>query len=176
MPAGDPRYPIGPFAPSPPTDAAERGRLIQVIADCPDRLASAVRGLDESQLDTPYRAGGWMLRQVAHHLPDSHMNAYMRFKLALTEDAPTIKPYAEDRLARLADYGRTPLEVSVTLLTALHARWVVLLESMDDRAWERTFAHPETGIQTLAQALDLYAWHSRHHVAHITSARARHGW
>jgi len=177
MPSVDPtRHPIGIYVPDPPRDPAGRAERIGHLAACPDRLAEALFDLDESQLDTPYREGGWTIRQVAHHLPDSHMNAYLRMKLALTEDAPTVKPYFEDRLARLADYRDTPAQTSVTLLRALHERWVVLLRNLGESDWQRTFVHPESGLQTLDQVLDLYAWHSRHHVGQIASLRARKGW
>jgi uncharacterized damage-inducible protein DinB len=128
-----------------------------------------VEGLSEEQLNTPYRPGGWTVRQVVHHLPDSHMNSYVRFKLALTEDAPTIKPYDEALWANLADSSTTPLETSLALLDALHVRWVRLLKSMTDADFMREFRHPESGLIRLDQNLALYAWHGKHHVAHITS-------
>jgi uncharacterized damage-inducible protein DinB len=134
-----------------------------------------VGGLREQQLDTPYRPGGWTVRQVVHHVPDSHMNAYVRFKLALTEDAPTIKPYAEDRWAKLSD-SSAPLETSLTLLENLHSRWVLLLRSLSEEDWGRTFRHPELGVRRLDQTLGLYAWHGLHHTAHVTSLRQRMGW
>jgi hypothetical protein len=134
-----------------------------------------VGGLDDSQLDTPYRDGGWTVRQVVHHVADSHANSYVRFKLALTEDWPTIKGYDEAAWANLADSG-LPIEVSLTMIEALHGRWVGLLESLSDDDFQKGFAHPEMGRQNLARALALYDWHSRHHTAHITSLRVRQGW
>ena len=128
-----------------------------------------MKGLSEQQLDTPYRPEGWTVRQVAHHVPDSHLNSYIRFKLALTEQEPTIKPYDEDRWARLADTPTTPVEVSLALLDSLHDRWVRLLRSLRPEDWKRTFRHPELGPVSLEKNLALYAWHGRHHVAHITS-------
>jgi len=132
--------------------------------------------LTASQLDTPYRPGGWTVRQVVHHVPDSHLNAYVRFKLALTEDSPTIKPYDEAAWAKLADTAETPVEVSLQLLESLHARWVRLLESMTEADFARQFHHPESGTMSLDTYLSGYAWHCRHHVAHITQLRARMGW
>jgi hypothetical protein len=132
--------------------------------------------LSTQQLDTPYREGGWTVRQVAHHVPDSHMNAYVRFKLALTEEDPVIKPYAEDRWARLGDTQATPIEVSLALLESLHSRWVGLLRSLRPEDWKRTFRHPELGLVSLEKNLAMYSWHGRHHVAHITELRKRMGW
>jgi hypothetical protein len=173
----DPRYPVGKFEYRSPSTDAQRSAFIQTIADTPGRLRDALRGLTASQLDTPYRDGGWTVRQVAHHLPDSHMNGFTRFKLALTEDGPTIKPYDETRWAELGDVRGTPVETSVNLLDALHQRWVVLLRSMGGGDWERTYMHPEHGRTfTLDNALGLYDWHCRHHVAHITTLRQRKGW
>jgi hypothetical protein len=172
----DLRYPIGPYrleyAPPP-------GRLaewIAEIAEAPARLREAVAGLSDEQLDTPYRPGGWTVRQVAHHLPDSHLNSYVRFRLALTEDEPTIKPYDEVRWAGLADARTAPVEASLALLDGLHRRWVLLLESLTDAEWDRRFVHPQLGVRTLRQTAGLYAWHGRHHVAHIMSLRRRMGW
>jgi hypothetical protein len=131
-------------------------------------MRTGVAGLTREQIDTPYRPGGWTARQVAHHVPDSHMNAFIRFKLALTEDQPTIKPYDEARWAKLPD-AALPIEPSLDLLEALHLRWVGLLEAMTEREFHRTFAHPESGVWRLDQYLAQYAWHGRHHVAHIMS-------
>jgi uncharacterized damage-inducible protein DinB len=153
----------------------ERRAAIEEIRAAPARLRAALDGLDERQLDTPYRPGGWTLRQVAHHLPDSHLNAYIRCKLALTEDAPTIKPYDEAAWARLQD-SRLCIDVSLRLLDAVHERWVVLLDSLSEAEWERTFVHPEVGVTRLDQLVALYAWHGRHHEAHVTSLRERMGW
>ena len=172
----DPRYPIGKFDYEGPPSEAQRKKLIDDIAHAPAALRAAIRGLSPQQLDTPYRDGGWTVRQVAHHVPDSHMNAYIRFKLALTEDEPTIKPYMEDRWAELPDTRSTPLEVSLALLDALHDRWVRLLRSLQPQDWQRTFRHPELGVMPLEKTVAMYAWHGRHHVAHITELRKRMGW
>ena len=146
-----------------------------VLEAAPDTFRAAVSGLDDTQLDTPYRVGGWTVRQLVHHLPDSHLNSYVRFKLALTEDAPVIRLYLEERWAELPDSSLEPV-VSLKLLTALHSRWVALLRAMDESDFARTFVHPEDGAQTLAQSLALYAWHARHHTAQITDLRKRQGW
>ncbi len=172
----DLRYPIGKFRFEGPTTEEQKHNSIDEIAQAPANLRSAVNGLADQQFDTPYRPDGWTVRQLAHHVPDSHLNAYMRFKLALTEDEPTIKPYAEDRWAQLADTRVTPVEVSLKLLEALHERWVGLLRSLKLEDWKRTFRHPELGVMDLEKTLALYAWHGRHHVAHITSLRERNGW
>jgi hypothetical protein len=173
----DHQYPIGRFE---FTDVrlsgANRDDLIRQIEDAPARLREAVFGLTGEQLDTPYRPGGWTVRQVVHHLPDSHLNSYVRFKLALTEDEPTIKPYDEAAWANLQDSRSTPIEVSLSLLESLHARWVVLLRSLRPEELDRTFRHPELGTVTLGKNIALYAWHGRHHVAHITGLRERMGW
>lgn len=171
------RYPIGEFEPVERVSAEQRNEWIRQIAETPRELRSAVRGLSEEQLNTPYRNGGWTVRQVVHHIPDSHMNSYIRFKLALTEESPTIKPYMENRWAELVDYLHTPIEVSLTLLESLHERWVTLLSDLDHHQWSRTFTNPESGdTLSLQTAVGLYAWHGRHHVAHITSLRERIGW
>ncbi len=172
----DPRFPIGKFHYDGPPNAEQKQSFLDEIAQTPARLRAAVKGLSETQLDTPYRDGGWSVRQVVHHLPDSHMNAYIRFKLALTEDEPTIKPYAEDRWAQLADTKATPVEVSLTMLDSLHDRWVRLLGSLTPPEWTRTFRHPEMGPMSLEKTLALYAWHGRHHVAHVTELRKRMSW
>lgn len=171
----DLQYPIGKF--SVPTDvlAPLRSRWMEEVSQAPARLRGAVVGLKEEQLDTPYRPGGWTVRQVVHHVPDSHMNAYVRFKLALTEDTPTIKPYAENFWAELAD-STAPLETSLSLLENLHHRWVLLLRSLREEDWSRTFRHPDLGVRRLDQTLALYAWHGRHHAAHITNLRQRMNW
>ena len=173
----DARYPIGPFQRRDKLDADERRVLIQQIADAPAKMRAAVSGLGESQLDTPYREGGWTLRQVVHHVPDSHMNAYMRLKLAMTEENPVIRPYDEAQWAMLPDTRETPVEVSLALLESLHARFVTLLRSLRDEDFGRTFRHPEhQGTQNIDWLVALYAWHGRHHVGHITSTRERLGW
>ena len=153
--------------------AKRREHSIQVLAKLPSQMRAAVRGLSPEQLDTPYRPEGWSVRQVVHHVPESHMNAYIRFKLALTEDQPTIKPYREDAWAKLPDVAITPIEVSLQLLAALHSRWVDLLGTMKPEDFARTLIHPERGVLTLDQMLAMYAWHSEHHLAHITSLHDR---
>lgn len=172
----DPRFPIGTFKMPEPVGASQRAEWIDTIAQTPARLRTAIQGLSEAQFDTPYREGGWTVRQVIHHVPDSHMNAYVRFKLALTEDEPTVKPYSEGAWARLTDSSATPLEVSLTLLEALHERWVILLRSLSEADWRRAYIHPEAGRVGLERALGMYAWHGAHHVAHITGLRQQQGW
>ena len=172
----DPRYPIGPFSPDANPTPEGRSRHVEQITALPAKLRSALRGLSAQQLDTPYRDGGWTVRQVAHHVPDSHMNAYIRFKLALTENVPTIKPYEEAAWARLKDSESTSVEVSLNLLEALHIRWVNLLRSMKTEDFSRKLNHPEAGVQTLDHVLALYDWHGNHHVAHITTLRERMKW
>ncbi len=172
----DLRYPIGKFHFDGPLSEEQKKTLLNEIAGAPANVRAAVRGLSEAQFETPYRPGGWTVRQVVHHVPDSHLNSYVRFKLALTEEEPTIKPYAEDRWAELADTKSTPIEVSLTLLDSLHDRWVRLLGSLTPEQWKRTFRHPDLGSMTLEKTLALYAWHGRHHVAHITALRQREGW
>lgn len=172
----DLRYPTGRFSVVSDVTADQRRTWIRRIAETPAALREAVAGLNDARFDTPYRPGGWTVRQVVHHLPDSHMNAYVRWKLALTEDNPTIRPYDEAAWATVADTANTPPEVSLALLEALHRRWVVLLESLDARDFARPLQHPEHGSITLDWMLQLYAWHGRHHVAHITALSAREGW
>lgn len=172
----DLRFPIGRFSYDGPPTEEQRQTLLDEIAHTPHNLRAAVNGLSDSQLETPYRPDGWTVCQVVHHVPDSHLNSYVRFKLALTEDEPTIKPYAEDRWAELADTKATPLEVSLTMLDSLHDRWVRLMRSLSTGDWKRTFRHPEHGTMTLEKNLAMYAWHGRHHVAHITRLRERNRW
>ncbi|HKM47949.1 MAG TPA: putative metal-dependent hydrolase [Terriglobales bacterium] len=172
----DLRYPIGKFHYEGPPTEDQKKKLLADIEQTPAHLRAAIKGLSDQQLDTPYRPEGWTVRQLTHHVPDSHLNAYIRFKLALTEDEPTIKPYAEDRWAKLADTQTTPVEVSLTMMDSLHARWIRLLRSLKPEEWKRTFRHPELGLMPLEKNLALYAWHGRHHVAHITSLRQRNGW
>ena len=173
----DPRYPIGPFSVEGELTPARREGWIAELADAPAQLRAAVQGLSEAQFDTPYREGGWTVRQVVHHLPDIHLNAYVRFKLALTEDNPTIRPYDEGRWAELPDSSLTTVGVSLVLLEALHRRWVVLLRAMQEAEWSRTYFHPEHQKSfRLDGILAMYAWHGRHHVAHITGLRERMGW
>lgn len=172
----DLQYPVGKFQMEATITEAERQRLIESLAQAPARLRAAVAGLSPEQLDTPYRPGGWTVRQVAHHVPDSHLNAYTRFKLGLTEEEPTIKPYDEKQWAELEDVRRTPIETSLALLAALHERWDVLLRALPAEAFARTIRHPELGVLTLETQLRLYEWHGRHHAAQITSLRERMGW
>lgn len=172
----DPRYPIGEFAPDPDVTEEKRRAWIEEIARAPDRLRAAIAGLLREQLDTPYRAGGWTVRQVVHHLPDSHMNAYVRMKLALTEEEPTIKTYDQERWAELIDAKAAPIETSLALLETLHQRWTLLLRSLTPPDFRRVLNHPELGRMTIDDIVQLYAWHGRHHVAHITSLRERMGW
>ena len=171
----DLRYPIGRFAATATIDAATRAESIETLRMLPERLRAAIAGFDDERLDTPYREGGWTVRQVIHHIADSHANSYIRFKLALTEASPTIKPYDEAAWAALPD-SRLPVEESLNLIEALHARWVALLELLTDEDFQKDFVHPARGRQNLATALALYDWHGRHHTAHITSLRARMGW
>lgn len=172
----DLRYPIGEFRMGGSNTPEQRGEMIGRIEHAPGRMRAAVKGLSDAQLETPYRPGGWTVRQLVHHVPDSHLNAYTRFKLALTENEPTIKPYDQERWAKLEDTRRTPVETSLTLLEALHGRWVVLLRSLRPEDFARKLRHPEIGAMTLDQVLAMYAWHGAHHVAHITSLRERMGW
>lgn len=172
----DARYPIGRFTWSGNTTEEERRQFIAQIEDAPAKLCEVVKGLSEQQLDTPYRDGGWTVRQVVHHLPDSHMNAYIRFKLALTEDLPMVKTYEQQRWADLIDAKAGPIEPSLALLESLHQRWVMLLKSMSASDFVRRLKHPELGEVILEKYLAMYAWHGRHHVAHITSLRERMKW
>lgn len=175
--SNDPRYPIGPFQRRDELSGDERRAMLDDIAATPAKMRAAVTGLTEEQLDTPYRDGGWTLRQVVHHVPDSHLNAYCRLKLALTEDVPTIRPYDESTWAKLEDSRLTPIEVSLTLLESLHARWMTLFRSMKAEDFRRTFRHPEhEGTPTLDWLVAMYAWHGKHHAGHITSLRERMGW
>jgi hypothetical protein len=173
--AVDLRFPIGKADRKAVLTPEERRVRIEQIAETPGRLSVAVAGLTPAQLDTPYREGGWTVRQVVHHLADSHMNSFVRFKLALTEKEPTIKPYEQDLWAGLAD-SALPIEISLSLLTALHQRWVIVLQNMKPGDFARTLSHPEQGLITLDQNLCIYAWHGRHHVAHVTALRERKGW
>ena len=172
----DPRFPTGPFTFNPDVTPEMRRASIAAIRETPAALRAAVRGLSEAQLNTPYRDGGWTVRQVVHHVPESHMNAFIRFKLGLTEDNPTIKPYNEAAWAKLADIQRVPVETSLALLDALHERWVALLELLKPEDFARPVQHPEYGPMTLDKLLQMYAWHGRHHVAHVTTLRDREGW
>jgi uncharacterized damage-inducible protein DinB len=165
----DPRYPIGKFEAPRSISAQDRAGLIDNVATAPARLRTAVRGLSDKELDTPYRDGGWTVRQVIHHVPESHMNAYIRFKLALTEQDPVIKPYDEAAWARLPDNAGASIESSLRLLEHLHERWVVLMRAMEEEAWKRRYIHPEQGRAVpLEEVLALYSWHGDHHIAHVT--------
>jgi len=173
----DPRYLIGKFSPPPSISPQDRDSAIEAIAELPRKLRAAVRGLSEAQLDTPYREGGWTLRQTVHHIADSHMQSFGRMRLALTEDWPAICAYQEDQWAELADSRTGSVEPSLNLLEALHARWVVLLRSLDDADWSRRgFQHPVSGKKSIEQAGLTYAWHGRHHTAQIAALRQRMGW
>lgn len=172
----DLRYPIGQFQYEGPLSNDQRRDFIDAIDRTPTLLREAVTGLSDEQLETPYRPEGWTVRQVVHHVPDSHINAYVRFRLALTEDKPSIKPYMEAQWAELPDARTAPIEPSLVLLHTLHERWVLLLRSMTADQFQRAFQHPEWGEVTLAMNLALYAWHGRHHVAQITALRERMGW
>jgi uncharacterized damage-inducible protein DinB len=172
----DPRYPNGPFHYERPLTAAERRRAIAKIEQTPAKMRAAVKGLRAKQLDTPYRDGGWTVRQVVHHVPDSHLNAYTRLKLALTESEPTIKPYDEKGWANLADTRATPVETSLALLENLHRRWVTIWKSLKPSDYARTLRHPEAGVRTVDWLLALYSWHGDHHVGHVTALRKRMGW
>lgn len=170
------RFPIGRFQVEGPIGEQQRREWIADVAAAPAHLRLAVAGLQPDQLETPYRPGGWTVRQVVHHVADSHMNSYVRFKLALTEEKPVIKGYDEARWAELTDGRTEPVAVSLALLDALHQRWVTLLQSLEPAAWERTFVHPDLGELRLDRTLGVYSWHGRHHVAHITALRRRMGW
>ena len=172
----DLRYPIGQFVAQSSVTDAQRRALIDGIAEAPAKLRAAVSALSPDQLDTPYRPAGWTVRQVVHHLADSHMNSYVRFKLALTEERPTVKPYDEKRWAELEDARTAPPEVSLGLLEPVHRRWVLLMRSLAPADWSRTFTHPESGAVSLELALQQYEWHGRHHIAHITALHRRMGW
>jgi uncharacterized damage-inducible protein DinB len=172
----DPRYPIGKFEMPAQVSPARRQQAMDEIASTPAKLRAAVKGLNDAQLDTPYRQGGWTVRQLVHHVPDSHLNAYVRLKLALTEDNPTIKPYDEAAWAKLADSNSTPIEVSLTLMDSVHDRWVRIWRSLKPEQFARKLVHPENGERTVDWLLFLYEWHGKHHTAHITELRKQKGW
>jgi len=172
----DLRYPVGPFEFAGTLSNGQRQTLIDQIAATPEKMRAAVAGLSDEQLNTPYRPEGWTVRQVVHHVPESHMHSYVRFKLAVTEEEPIIKTYFEDRWAQLDDAKQAPVGLSLNLLEALHERWVWFLRSLKDADFQRTFRHPELGTVSVDKNIALYAWHGRHHVAHITSLRERMGW
>jgi uncharacterized damage-inducible protein DinB len=172
----DPRYPIGKFSFEGTLTEQQKAKFLDDIEQAPAQLAAAVHGLSDKQLDTPYRDGGWTVRQVVHHVPDSHLNSYLRFKLALTEDEPLIRSYLEDRWAELPEAKSAPIGLSLALLSSLHMRWMLMLRALQPADWKRTFRHPENGLMTLEKNLALYAWHGKHHVAHVTGLRERMGW
>jgi hypothetical protein len=172
----DLRFPVGKFVPAENLGDALRAAFITTIDELPARLREAVTGLTEAQLETPYRPDGWTVRQVVHHLADSHANSLIRFKLGLTEDVPTIKPYLEDRWAELVDSKHAPIELSLNQLDSIHARWVLVLKSMSAEDFDRNLYHPEHGEVSLNYMLGLYEWHCRHHLAHITELRKRSSW
>lgn len=172
----DLQYPMGRYTHEGPVSDDQLRDWINEIATLPAQMRSAARGLTDAQLDTSYRPGGWTLRQVIHHVPDSHTNAYVRFKWALTEDTPAIKAYNETAWADLGDTRVTPVETSLDFLTALHARWVALMGTMSPEAWDRSLVHPVGGPMVLRWMAGMYAWHGRHHLAHLTTTIERHGW
>jgi uncharacterized damage-inducible protein DinB len=172
----DPRYPIGKYEPQPYTEEQKKKWLLD-LQFLPEGIERAIQNLDEAQLKTPYRLEGWTVKQLVHHVADSHMNAYIRFKLGLTEDKPAIKPYEEKEWAYLADNDAVPINVSITLLHALHIRWVAAIKDLTEEQWNRTVFHPASKREmTLWFLLGLYAWHSNHHIAHITSLRENRNW
>jgi uncharacterized damage-inducible protein DinB len=172
----DLRYPIGKFSFDGTLTEEQKAKFLDDIEETPARLQASVRGLSDKQLDTPYRDGGWTVRQVVHHVPDSHLNSYMRFKLALTEEEPTIRTYMEDRWAELPEAKNAAIGPSLELLSSLHTRWMLMLRALKPADWKRAFRHPEIGLMTLEKNLALYAWHGKHHVAHVTGLRKRMGW
>lgn len=172
----DLRFPVGKLQRPESLSAEQRAAMIETIAALPARMRQAVAGLSREQLQTPYRPEGWTVHQLVHHVADSHLNAYVRLKLALTEDNPTIKPYEEARWAELPDTAATPVETSLTLLESLHERWANLLRAMQPADFARPLSHPENGPMTVDGLLATYDWHSRHHLAHITNLRERMGW
>ncbi|MEO6803727.1 MAG: YfiT family bacillithiol transferase [Granulicella sp.] len=171
----DARYPIGKFERPETVTPNEIRNAIATLAETPELLRNAVGGMDQEQLNTPYREGGWTVRQVVHHIADSHMNSFIRLRMALTEDWPTITAYNEAAWATLHD-SAAPVEWSLELIEALHARWVMLLSSLEEAQWQRGFVHPERGRMTIETATLIYAWHSQHHIAHITHLSSREGW
>lgn len=171
----DLRYPVGKFDPDFEATADVREKFIQTISNLPEKLNEAVKNLSDEKLDTPYRPEGWTVRQVVHHIADSHLNSFCRFKLALTEEFPTIRAYYEDRWAELVD-SKMPIDVSMKIIEGIHSRWTSLLKSMSEEDFERKLNHPESGEWTLGKMLGLYDWHSRHHLAHITTLAERENW
>jgi len=174
--SADPRYPVGKYVRSATITPAQRAEFIDDLARLPERVTAATRGLTLEQLDTPYRDGGWTVRQVVHHIADSHMNAYIRMRLAATEDDPPVKTYDEKAWAQLADSRTAPIDLSLTLLDSLHRRWVMWLRLLDAGSFSRGVSHPEWGAISIDNLVELYAWHCRHHVAHIAELRKRMSW
>jgi hypothetical protein len=172
----DLRYPIGRFKAPATSNPTNRAEQIEALRQLAANLRAATAGLNDAQLDTPYRDGGWTVRQVIHHIADSHANAVIRFRLALTEDWPTVKPYDPAAWAELADSRKLPIEVSMPIIAGMHTRWITLLESLSEEDFQKGYNHPEHGKQALSTVLAMYAWHARHHTAHITALRARQGW
>jgi uncharacterized damage-inducible protein DinB len=172
----DLRYPIGPFEGVESLTPVQRAAAVEAIATLPAALRAATRGMTKEQLETPYRPGGWTVRQVVHHVADSHINAYTRLRLALTEETPTVRPYQEADWAKLSDAAAGDIETSLTLLDALHGRWVALMRSLPVEAFQRRYRHPESGVHPVDNILAMYAWHGLHHTAHITEMRKRMGW
>jgi len=168
-------FPIGKYDRNQKITFEHRKRFMGEIAELPNDLREAVENLSDEQIDSPYRPGGWTMRQVIHHVGDSHMNSFIRFKLALSEDNPTIRPYAEDLWAETAEY-KMPVEVSLNLIDSIHQRWTALLQSMSDADFARTVNHPETGLWTLEDLLGMYVWHGKHHAAHINNLKKRNDW
>jgi len=171
----DLRYPVGEFDKNIEVTPEMRAEFIRIIADLPKKITEAVNGLNDEQLDTPYRPKGWTVRQTVHHVADSHINSLCRFKLAMTEENPTIRPYFENLWAELAD-SKLPISVSLRIIEGIHERWTALLESLTDDDFQKTLVHPESGEWTVEKFLALYAWHSRHHTAHIRRLCERNGW
>lgn len=173
----DLRYPIGKFSPPASLSPQERAAAVSIITELPAKLRAAVNGLSDQQLDTPYRNGGWTIRQTVHHVADSHSQASSRVRMAVTEDWPTVAPYQESLWAELPDARTMPVEVSLEILNGVHARWAALLQSLKEEDWTgRGYRHPENGMQSLERVATLYAWHGRHHTAHINGLRQRMGW
>jgi hypothetical protein len=171
----DVRYPVGKFTAPATISLVDRSHAVEILAELPSLLREALRGLDSDQKNTPYREDGWTVRQVVHHLADSHMTAFHRVRRALTEENPMVAGYDEKAFAMLPDVV-APTEWSLELIESLHARWVMMLQGLEDAQWKRTYNHAERGTSTIEQATVLYAWHSRHHLAHITHLRTAQGW
>ncbi|MBI2685938.1 MAG: putative metal-dependent hydrolase [Acidobacteria bacterium] len=174
--SGDPRYPIGKFQYDGPLTPEQRSTMIEAIENTPVELRKSIRGLVDEQLATPYRDGGWTVRQLIHHVADSHINAYCRFRLALTEDNPTIKPYEEQLWAELSDGAKAPIGLSLAILDALHVRWSMLLRSLTPEEFARPVTHPASGQHSIDWLLAVYSWHGAHHTAHVTELRKAKGW